>query len=87
MKKDGKHIEPVLMNLNTPYDILYSCFHATQMSHKQDGRDFTFDTFYYLLIKYQQDFLEEGNSGRKNQAHLLKRKVKLNLKEHGWKDH
>ena len=56
------------------------------MSHKQDGKDFTFDTFCDLLMKDQHKFLEEGKLGGKNQAHLLKRKVKPNPKEHGHED-
>ena len=53
------------------------------MSCKKDGKTFTFDTLCDLLIQDQHKFLEEGNIGGKNQAHLLKIKVKTNIKEHG----
>ena len=56
LKKNGQLIELVPINLNTPYDVFYSLFRANWMSHKQDGKDFTFDNFCDFLIKYQQFF-------------------------------
>ena len=65
-KKGWNLIELVLMNFKSPYDVLFSSFHDIWMSHKQDGKDFTFDIFYDLLIKYQQNLLEKGNLDAKN---------------------
>ena len=81
LKEDGQLIELVLMTLRTPYDVLCFSFCSNWMSHKQDGKTFTFDIFSYLFIKAQQKLLEEGNIGTKHQAHLLKGKVKQNYKE------
>ena len=66
-KKDVQLIELVLMNLKTPYGVFYSFFQVNWMSHTQDGKDFTFDTFYDFLIKDQQKLLEEGRLGGKIQ--------------------
>ena len=41
------------------------------MSHKKDGKNFTFDTFCELLIKDRQKLLEEGKLGGKNQNHFM----------------
>ena len=65
-KKDGQLIELVLMNLKTPYDVLFSSFQDYWISCKQYCKDFTYDTLCDLLIKDQQKLLEEGKLGGKN---------------------
>ena len=82
-KKDRQRIELVLMNMRTPYDVLCSSFYTNWGSHKEDGKDYTFDVFCDLLIKDQQKLLDEGRLGGKHQAHLLKSKGKMNYKERG----
>ena len=65
-KKDGQLIDLVLMNLKTPYYFLSSSFWDYWMSHKQHGKDFTFDTLCDLLIKDQQKLLKEGKLASKH---------------------
>jgi hypothetical protein len=50
-KKDGQLIELIPMNLNIPYDVFCSTFHASWTSKKYDGKDYTFDSFCGLLIR------------------------------------
>ena len=50
-KKNGKLIELVLMNLWTPYDVLWSLFHTNWLSHKEEGKEYSFDMFCHLLIR------------------------------------
>ena len=64
--KDGHLIELVLMNLRTLCDVLCSSFHANWMSHKEDFKDFTFDTLCDLLIKDQHKLLDERKLGNKH---------------------
>ena len=51
-KKDGLLINLVLINFKTPYDVLCSSFRVNWMSHKHDGKDFTFYSSCDLLIKH-----------------------------------
>jgi hypothetical protein len=60
-KKDGQLIELVLMNLRTPFDMFISTFHTNWKAHKEDGKDYTFESFCGLLITDQHRFLEEGS--------------------------
>ena len=53
------------MKLKKPCDVLFSSFHASWISYKQDNKDFSFDVFCDLLIKDQQKLLEEGKLGNK----------------------
>ena len=82
-KKDGQIIEPVLINLQTPYDVLYSSFCTNWQSRKEDGKDYFFDVFYDLFIRDQKMFLDEGNLGGKQQAHFLKGKGNKINKDRG----
>ena len=82
-KKDDQLTELVPMNLRTPYDVFCSSFHTNRISHKEDGKDYTFDVFCDLLIKDQQKLFDEGNLGGKHKDHLLKIKGKSNYKERG----
>jgi hypothetical protein len=50
-KKDGQLIELILMNLKTPYDVFCLTFCASWASRKEDGKDYTFDSFCGLLIR------------------------------------
>jgi hypothetical protein len=63
-----------LMNLKTPYDVLCLTFHASWTSRKDDGKDYSFDSFCGLLIRAQEKLLDEGKLEVKQQAHLLKGK-------------
>ena len=53
------------------------------MQHKEDGNDFTFNTFCDWLIKDKKKLLDEGKIGSTHQDHLLKGKIKQNYKERG----
>ena len=64
-KKDGKLIELVLMNLKIPYKVLCSSFRTNWQSHKEDGKDYSFDVFCDLLIRDQKKLLDEGKLGGK----------------------
>lgn len=66
LKKYGQLIELVLMILRTHYDVFCSPFSTNWISHKEDGKDCTFDVFCDLLIKDQQKFINEGKLVRKN---------------------
>ena len=49
------------------------------MTHRKDGKDFTFDIFFDLLIKYNNNkLLEERKLGIKHWNHLLKSNVTQN---------
>ena len=65
-KKDGHLIELVLINLRTPYDVLFFSFHTNSRSWEEDGKDYTFGTFFHLLIKDQKELLDEGKLGGKH---------------------
>jgi hypothetical protein len=80
-KKDGQLIELVSMNMRTPFDVFCSMFWKNWQAHKEDGKEYTFDTFYGLLINDRIKLLDEGNLGGNRQAHLLKGKGKINYKE------
>jgi hypothetical protein len=75
-KELGYLIELVLMNPQTPYDVLCSLFHKNWKSRKEDGKDYSFDIFCDLLIRDQQKLLDEGKLGDKHQDHLFKGKGK-----------
>ena len=45
--KYGQLIELVLINLRTPYDVLYSTFCTNFISCKEDSKDYTFDLLAY----------------------------------------
>ena len=64
-KKYDQLIELVLMNLKTPFHVFCSSFHAKWISRKADGKEFSFDNLCDLLIKDQQNLLDEGNLGVK----------------------
>jgi hypothetical protein len=49
-KKDGKLIELVLMNLRTPFEVFVSTFHTNWKERKENGKDYTFESFYGILI-------------------------------------
>lgn len=53
-------IELILMNLKTPYDVFCSTFRASWASRKEDGKDYSFETFCGLLIRAQERLLDEG---------------------------
>jgi hypothetical protein len=46
LKKDGKLIELVQMNLQIPYVVFYFSFHTNWRSHKEYGKDYSFDVFF-----------------------------------------
>jgi hypothetical protein len=69
------------MNLRTPYDVFFVSFHTNWRSYKEDGKDYSFDVFCDLLIRDQQNLLDEGKLGGKQQAHLLNGKIKKNYKD------
>ena len=50
-KKDGYLIKMVLMNRRTTYDVFLLSFHTNWLSHKEDGKDYSFDVFCDLLIR------------------------------------
>lgn len=60
------------MNLRTLYDVFCSSFHTNWTSPKEDGKDYSFDVLYDLLIRYLQNCLDEGKLNGKQQSHLLK---------------
>ena len=62
------------MNLGTPYDLFYLSIHTNWKSHKEDGKDYSFDVFCDLLIRDQHKFLHEVNIGSKQQYHFIKEK-------------
>jgi hypothetical protein len=80
-KKDIQLIELVLMNLRTPFDVFVLTFHTNWKAHKKDGKDYTFEYFYGLLITDQHRLLEEGKIGGKHQAHFLKGKGKMDPRD------
>jgi hypothetical protein len=69
------------MNLRTPFDLFCSKFQTNWKAHKEDGKEYTFYTFYGLLINDQHRLLDEGKLGGKYQVHLLKGKGKMNYNE------
>ena len=71
------------MNLRKTFDVFSSTFKTNWQTHKEDGKDYTFDAFRGLLINNQHMFLDEGKFGGKLQSHMLKGKGKINYKERG----
>jgi hypothetical protein len=65
-KKDGQLIEPVLINLRTPFDVFVLNLHTKWYTCKKDGKDFSFEVFCELLITDHHRFLEEGKLGGKH---------------------
>jgi hypothetical protein len=66
--------------------VFFSTFHTSWKACKEDGKDYTFEVFYGLLINDQHRLLDKGKPGGKHQAHLLKGKGKVNHKEIGQYD-
>jgi hypothetical protein len=56
--------------------VLCSLFHTDWRSCKEDGKDYAFDVFCYLLIMDQQKLFDEEKLGGKHQVHLIKSKGK-----------
>jgi hypothetical protein len=81
--KERLFIKLVLMNLRTPFNVFVSTFSTNWQAHKEDGKDYTFESFCGLLIIDQHRLLDEGNIGSKHKAHFLKGKGKVNHKERG----
>jgi hypothetical protein len=71
-KKDGKHINLVLKNLRTTFDMSISTIFINSQERKEGCKDYNFEHFCGLLITNQQNLLKEGNFGGKNQSHFLK---------------
>ena len=69
------------MNLQTHYDVFNSSFHTNWWSHKEDGKDYSFDVSCDLLIRDHPKLLDEGKLGGKQQAYLLKGKGKQAYKD------
>jgi hypothetical protein len=67
----GKNIEVVLMNLRTPFDMFVLTLHTNCEAHNEYNKDYTFETFYGLLISDQHRLLGEGNLGGKQQVLFL----------------
>jgi hypothetical protein len=65
-KKDGKHIELVLMNLRTPFDVFVLSFHTNYKELQEYGKDYTFEDLCASLITNQHKLLEEGKLGGKH---------------------
>jgi hypothetical protein len=83
LKKDKQLIELVHMNLRTPFDMFISNFHTNWQEQKEDGKDYTFESFYGLLITDEHILLEECKIGGKHQVQFLKGKGKSNYRERG----
>jgi len=66
----------ILMNLNKSYNVLCLTFHASWTTWKDDGKDYTFDPFFGLLIKEHEKFLDEGKVEVKKHSHLMKDKIR-----------
>jgi hypothetical protein len=62
------------MNLKIPFDVFCLTFCANWISKKDDGKDYSFNSFCGLLIRAQKTLFDEGKLGVKQQAHLLKSK-------------
>jgi len=60
------------MSLRTPYDKLCLTFHASSSSRKEDGMDYTFDSFCGFLIREHEKLLDEGKLEVKKYVCLLK---------------
>lgn len=73
--KDGQVIEPIIMNLKTPYDVLCLTFCVGWAIIKEDGKDYTFDSFCGSLIRVQGKLLHEYKLEIKQYTHLLKGKI------------
>ena len=80
-KKDRQIIELVLMNLWIQYNMLCLLFQTNWQSHKEHGKDYSFDVICDLLIRDQQKLLDEWKLGHKQQAQLLKWKHKEAYKD------
>jgi hypothetical protein len=74
LKKNGQIIESIFDESNTSYDVLCSTFHTSWSSKLEDGKDYSFDSFYGLLIEAQLKLLDEGKLEVKQQFHLIKGK-------------
>ena len=86
LNKDRHFIELVLMNLRTPFDMFVSIFRTNWQACKEDGKDYTFEYFYGILIIDQHRLFGEGKLGGKHQDHLLKGKDKMDPKDRAWLD-
>ena len=58
---------------------------ASWAFRKDDGKDYSFDYFYGLLIREQNKLFDEGKHEVKQQSHFLKGKYRHNYRERGWK--
>jgi hypothetical protein len=85
-QKDGQLIELVLMKLRTPFNVFVSNFHTNCKACKEDGKDYTFESFCGLFIIDRHKPLEEGKLGGKHQAHFLKGKGNMDLRDRVWFD-
>ena len=74
------------MNLRTPYDVFFLLFRTNWISCKEDGKDYSFGIFCDLLIRDQQNLLDEEKLGGKHHAHLLKGKGREIYKDRGCAD-
>jgi len=82
-KNDSEFIEPILMNLKTPYDVLCSTLYVSWASRKEDGKGYTFDSFCGFLIMAHEKFLDGDKLEINEYAHLLKDKDRQNYRERG----
>jgi hypothetical protein len=71
------------VNLRTHLRVLFHILIQIGRACKEYGKDYTFDTFFGLLINDQHMLLDEGKLGGKHQDHLIKGKGKMNYKERG----
>jgi hypothetical protein len=71
------------MNRKTPYVVFCSTFWENLASLKEDGEDYTFDSFFSLLIRAQEKFYDGGKLSNKKHAHSIERKSQYNYKERG----
>jgi hypothetical protein len=68
----------VLMNLRTQFDMFLSTFCTNWRALKEDGKEYTFEYSFGILITDQHRLIEEGNLGGKHQDHFIKVKGKSN---------
>jgi hypothetical protein len=71
----------VLNNIRTPFDVFVSNLRTDWKTHKEYGKDYTFEAFYGLLITDKHRLLEEGKIDGKHQAHFLKGKRKMDPRD------
>jgi hypothetical protein len=69
------------MNLITPFDMFVSNFCTNWKSLKEDGKDYTFEDICGIFITDQHKILEQGKIVHKHQAHFLKGKRNMDLKD------